>query len=962
MSIKLTNQTGIASPIVISKENISNPRELNRELWRPDRHEAAHALQRALRDLVEYLPRASRQTKLVEECGVTARSSTSGNQSYHAYARLAANAVDSQLEWFRLLQTTRQLGMATDYGQSTLDDVFDGPVAILDAADVATPTVSVDCNDFFDLKSNQRRALLEFLAGLSPGVDVRIIASHGTQRKLLARHRDDLPASVIDAAESGLQTPRGVATRTAKRRGRARELLADRGEDHPDWRRLQVVAQEPQERCSYDALEVHVLTAFDTRDALRQFVRRMSDDDLLEAYGPRDDRHVRLLPLGYVVLDEHPDLDAGDHSCAGGAGRTDESSQPSSTEADADPTTVSDPPNNRGSTVDSQSAPTGRSRPHDREGGQVTQGGAGGGSSNAPTGGFLEGWEHDVAATAADDGEIALIKRSADPPDDARTGDWSYLPQRDEVVVSVQPSGWVGLTLTRLCQTCLSKPAFQQVLTEDRLAGGPDRSGLDALSVDNPYVLRKGACFGYLKNADANAADFLRRLEQERNALGELADSVTPLQEASTDEQRELAQKAHGLLGVATRLYDMLGVDVSRVLQVPNWVIEDPDRRGHLVRMIAKQTAISARHGVYSAHRVLFEADDEKREDLLGAPSVDVADPVGDVCGSWVLVGDLVERLCDKLQDLGQNLVLQDDEENFAPFLLDVDVVDGIRRSVYAAALSRQARLRDLQTTRQTVSILRAFTSDPFAATRGLSRLQGDNNDRDLDHFEVRKALSFCKPGELVPDIGPRSVSKAVQTLFDAEEALSTSDLADAIDVDTQTLSNNEDAFEDLEALGLLEREDLGEGRATLWSITLPFRFERGEESAPTPTFSVGSHDHFGGEWAVEGVFAEILLRWRDVYHRDLPPIEPDLVERRHRVVWTGDLQDLIRQRPRYRPHVQLVIELLDRDPDEVVDELSTNADVAPGPLSLAAEYPSVRLGQDPSPDSIQVGLATAVD
>lgn len=93
-------------------------------------------------------------------------------------------------------------------------------------------------------------------------------------------------------------------------------------------------------------------------------------------------------------------------------------------------------------------------------------------------------------------------------------------------------------------------------------------------------------------------------------------------------------------------------------------------------------------------------------------------------------------------------------------------------------------------------------------------------HETDHDEESIEKAdtalvglvAQLLNPEELVSNIGPGSVSTAVQCLLDVEEPLSASELATHIGVATQTLTNNEAFFADLEAAGLLEREGLGAG------------------------------------------------------------------------------------------------------------------------------------------------------
>jgi len=766
---------------------------------------------------------------------------------------------------------------------------------------------------------------------------------------------------VIETAESSLQAPAPVATRTEERRCHVRDLLADRGEDHVDWDRLQVIYEEPQQRCSYDRLESHTLTDIPSRDALKQFVKRMRDAELVEAYGSPHDRHVRLLPAGYALLEEHPDVGlSGEPSRAGGAGRTDDTGQPSRTDADTEQATVSDPPTSADSPVYSPTAPQNRSdRPAD-EARQAATGGSGTSPASAVATGYLDGAEHDAFVAMADAGEIALCERPAADPDDRRAVQWSFLETRDEVVVRINASDHVARTLVRLCASLLSEPAFQQVLTRDRLAGGPDKHGLDGLPVTNPFVLRSGACLGYLQNADANANSYRRRLRAARNELlVRMSDIDWTAESTDNGAIAQLAADAHGLAGTVSRIYDMLGVDVHRVIDVPDWAVENDDRRRHLIGMLAKQTTIASRYGVYSAYRVLYEPREDKREQLLGAPDVSPADPVGDVCGSWVFVGDNVGSLREDLKNLDQYLGLQEDGEHFAPFTLGLSVVDGNRREAYATALSRRLSLTNLATTRQAISLFRVLTRDVLAASRGVKYgLHQDNNGRDIDLFELRPALSILEADEILPDLGGRVVSEVVLALLDVDGSISRSELADLIGRSAQALRNNDDAFDELEALGLLERSDLGPGKGSEWRLTLPFAGERGEDSAPTPTLLTGKTGPYGDEWATDSALAELLLRLRDDLGRDLPGLDADLEPITTGLAYTGSPSSLVESYPDHWAVVRLLLQLLDEDVPVIVDDQDGDVDNV-GSLATA---PTVQLGLDPTPDSMQTSLSAALD
>ena len=134
----------------------------------------------------------------------------------------------------------------------------------------------------------------------------------------------------------------------------------------------------------------------------------------------------------------------------------------------------------------------------------------------------------------------------------------------------------------------------------------------------------------------------------------------------------------HGFAGTVTRVYDMLGIDVTRVIKLPAWTTENVDRRDHVAEMVGTQTAVASRYGVYSANRVLREPRSEKRDKTIGTPVVDDRNPTGDVVGSLALVGDHVDDLRVHLEDLDRYRDLQEDGEHFAPFRLPLEIIDGV--------------------------------------------------------------------------------------------------------------------------------------------------------------------------------------------------------------------------------------------------------------------------------------------
>lgn len=948
----LTNQVGLVSTVTVGSDGLSSPRAINREIWTPDQYPLADTLLEALRELLEDVPKTKRRDVLVDKYGVHTSLSTEESESlYTAYARLASKALEKQSDWFQFVKTTRCLGMSTDYGNSSLDDVFNGPIRILAAANTEPPKIEIDLSNFFGLRSNQRTAILHYLFELSAGVELRITASYGDQRRLLENHREQLPASVIESAESSIHEDKGCSTRTEQRRKRVRKLLADRPEGHQDWKRLRVVYNTPRERISYDTLEDAPSADFSSRSGVRQWVHRMSSEDLVEAYGSPHNRQVRLLPTGYALLDEHSnntnrsDRTVDDTSEKGSVEQTPARGEKSDS--------VSDPPNSSDSSVYPPVKPEGREEGATFERKSVEKDEKTSEVDSFVKVEYLQGWEHDAAVSAAKAGEIALCERDVDFEKDSRRVGWSFLEDRDEVVVRVEQSGWASLTLVRLCSALLSEPALDQVLTRDRLAAQSEYPSLKGLTTTNEYVLRNGACLGYLKDSDSFAGSYRRRLQTERDDLLARTREIKFGNNPDKGEIAQLARDAHGLAGTVTRIYDMLGIDVTRVLEVPRWAIETETRREHLLTMIGKQTSISSRYGIYSAERVLHEPRQGKREQLLGSPKVEKTAPAGDVIGSWVLVGGDVDELDTDLELLRDDLDLQEDAVNFSAFILDLNVVDGNHRTSYALALSRRTSLRNLETTQQAISMLQAFSSDVFAAAKGLSFLGSEDESRELDLYDIRSALSFLQSEELIPEIGTQTVSTAFQVLLDANQPLSTSELADLSEVTTQTLRNNTEAFDQLEAAGVLERTTLGCGKPTEWRVQLPYQSERRTTSEPTPEFVVGRTSPIGGEWTATEAIGEILIRLGDEW--GYTPV--DYRDEAYLTATSGpiderDLDILLERYPQHQPLVQLVVELLE----------SGGRTVSQRETQTARVLQSVRLGRQPHAGARQSRLETTAD
>jgi hypothetical protein len=245
-------------------------------------------------------------------------------------------------------------------------------------------------------------------------------------------------------------------------------------------------------------------------------------------------------------------------------------------------------------------------------------------------------------------------------------------------------------------------------------------------------------------------------------------------------------------------------------------------------------------------------------------PDVDISDPDGTLLGSWVFTGENISTLRSALSTSPEELTIQEDGEKFAPFRLSGRVVDGNRRGAVGEAVTRLLSFTDgLRPDRQAISVLAALTSDIVAASEAIVALGSEDEPRNVDLQDIQYGLSLSSWQYLVPDLGGDVVSKVLYTLVDAQERLSTAELAERAGCSTRGMASekNERVFSELEAAGLLERTDLGAGKATMWRLRLPFRSERCDRNPPLPTMLVGRETSISGvEWllsdAVFDVFA----------------------------------------------------------------------------------------------------------
>jgi hypothetical protein len=874
-------------------------------------------------DLPDLLGRALRE--VIEEQSITSWARLSEEAEVDAldgtYASLAMDAArGDDLDWHRWLRLTRQLGGQTSLDlRSGLDDILSGPVALLDAVDVV-PTVEIQLGrEFFDHKRNQRERFLRFVTDLTRGFDVRITASGPVTRRLLNDHERDLPASAVnEAAKSRRQYVGGVNHPVDD----AEDALDALGWDHPAWDVLRVVADTDAERAPYSALYDDIRLDVGN-STIRKRVQRLREHDLVDTFRVNGETHVALLPAGVEAVDQDVlDVDADPAAAAGPAERARETratgsdgadggadavgptanSSPSAPKTAGGDGDVSDPPNSSAGAVLTRTRTGTPPSRDDRPAGEGRSTAEDGAVRDDPTVEWLSLDQHHAAAAAAPSGGIALCDRPVAERDDPRSWSASYDEDRDEIVVSVAWDPDVAKTAVRLCAALLDDRLINTVLTTDRLNGGPDRDDLGGLVENNPIVLRDARCLGYLKDADASGNAYRERLRKARQELLSLTPDLSGSGGLNVGLASDVLREAHGLMGTVMQLYDLLGVDVVRQVEFPEFSRNTASHSHAVARFIAKGTSISSRYGHYSAERVLFEDRAKKREDLLGTPDVDTMDPHGETIGSWSLVGPGISRLADDLEEAFVRAGdVQDDAEHFAAFLVDVDVVQGWRREAVAEVLSRLGRLKRLDATRRTTSILHGLLGSVYDVARAIYSLGAEtqNGRRDLDPAELRYALSQLPTDRVLPDADP-AVSKIVAALLRCDRAVSAAELADRADASTQSVRNHR---ETLEAVGLLDVDETEAGKANAYRLRLPFKSERRSDDAPLPEFIVDDEDAV--DTSLDEAVFELLLDLNDV----------DVDGAVHEALsWPADLTPIVERWPWLRGWVDVLAGLLGLD------------------------------------------------
>lgn len=663
---------------------------------------------------------------------------------------------DRRAVW-NLVDTLPQLGQGT----SPFDEALALPRLL--AAGDATPTVTVRLErDWFDVRRDQREATCRYLAALANAVDLRIVATGLTQRRLAREHRIDLPGVDEQCSTRGSESPTDDVVATAW------EAL---DADGSCVEILRTIADASSRSRTFSELYSAVPLADAT---VRNHLATLDDLSLVSKFDAHGGgRAVEALEAGLAYLD------AVDEEI----GRQRRLSD-----------CVDDSPNPSDNAVLS-SARTG--------------GGTGDGTHryrlpSLHTPEYMSRRETIQAAHTPPEAGVSVVNYPVEPKEDRAEGGWSYDSAADRMVVSAEYDNPLQFWVT-VAVTLTDWRTFDHVLDEDRLTD----TDLGDLVDEHRGLLRTTRCLGYLADGLEDAVDYADALQEARDDLVEMTRTLRSEEyEVSTEEFRStITREAIGLAGTVSHVLDLAGVDVVREVRLPEFSRNfDVDRRDELVRTLSIGSAILSRYGHHVAYRQLYESRAEKREQAI-TPTVDADDPYGELLGRWCVVGDLggkADDLADGLRDaLGSPADVHDDAPEFA-VEIPVDVEHG--RDQYAAVVRRACRARNLRATRETVSVVQALAATPYDAVDAIHQLGREDTPREIRVDEVRYALAHLDADRLLRGATP-TPRAVIRALLTADRPLSTADLADRADVSTESLRQH---LPRLEGMGLVATTDDG--------------------------------------------------------------------------------------------------------------------------------------------------------
>lgn len=774
---------------------------------------------------------------------------------------LAAVEADHSELWRSFVETTRRLHGSN---ASSIDGDLDATAAALDLfahvaehgltfdedRRAAPPQVLVRLGGEWASQPPERRARqLRWLVRWSAGLDLRLVATGMVARRLVREHDADLPAAAVSEIRNHLTTAAlADAAGDEPTAAVAERALGELEDDDTAWRVLQVLAEPPAQQRTHAELKTDQRLSWPRSDGedwprVRQACKRLADAGVVETERDGNTWRKLLTPAGHVALQRReqeteqradaqpaPDTATADTGTSdpadGPTAHTGGSGSPSEPAAPA----VSDPPKPPACSV---FAP-GR---EDGEG----EGASSGAAAGPPARHWLGTAQHDAISAATTGADVAVLDAAVPPQADSRDVFVGFEADREEIVVSVEFHDFIAVTLTRLA-TAFTDPQLLREALPPRVLEDDD-GDLDLGIPGGNVALRRGPGIGWLSDDVQDGAALLQSLDEARRELLTLSGFLG--RDEDGDVASDVCQLAHGLIGTVTHLCNQVGITPLRHLRAPDHIKNGDDLRvHHLCKMLATGAYVSSTYGagdVYNGYAVMVETDAETRDDAMTTPAIEPDETAGRHLGSWLVSGQglvdgphsLLEPLqaADSLRDLADPAV--DDNRTFA---VDLQIREAWSRRTATRAAQLALDRKNLIATPDAVGVYHALCEDPFAVTWGINRGLGAEEPDRRRHVhldEVRRSLATVPSRRLLPSLHREGkTGDLLSVLLGASAPLATAEAADRAGMTTDTAAQQRDR---LAALGLVDVDDRGEGRATWIRVRLPRREERDDDTPPRP-------------------------------------------------------------------------------------------------------------------------------
>lgn len=493
---------------------------------------------------------------------------------------------------------------------------------------------------------------------------------------------------------------------------------------------------------------------------------------------------------------------------------------------------------------------------------------------------------------------VNLVDHEIEELEDGRV---AYLSDfEDHVQVVVQWGGSLP-TLGRLTSTLLSDRAFSKILEPS--AVGSEFSNLfkGMIEEDVEAVIQRGMQLGWFSEDELQFDSFRERWGFIRSEL--LARLAKAQSSDDVDLRRELYQDLHGLLASATALYRAIGKETTFHVRMPDTAMlkDDDARYNDFLRFMAETVPKQTAYGVHSGYRMLLEDDPEKLRRRLSY-DVQENDPVMDLTATWVVTGPQASLLQEDLEaaissnhDDVRDQILEGNET--AP-AMEIPVVatnefGAIKHEISRHLERKGFRLRHediVPLTRACMAILGTQTrgASPFDVAFAMLHLKKQAGI-PLSVGQFENVLAKLPADRLVRS-EKATVRKMFKALLEADEPMGRSDLIDAAEISTNSYDRNWRDLLELEAFGLVDRDDDKQWRGRL----IPFWSDVGDTSPP------------------EDIDGPTPSNWRDMLFDAVFELGVDDVDVDDLFSWPQDLDEILEATDwqRWRP----MLEYLDDD------------------------------------------------